>query len=1056
MPDNVKNSLLKRALTLEDCIYWNQNKNKNPITKYPLKSDSKLLKEVEKICKEMLSKQEEKKEETLHISNQHYPDLNEQDFGSKIAELYEYYLYKVPEYDKIKSKEDYYNKSNELCGEFEKTLYQYFVSNYISTRTPYKSILLYHGVGVGKTCSAITLAETFLSSHNIEDEPKIWVIMPQALKQGFKEQIFNFFDNFEDLKNQCTGDLYVKLASVMRNSDRDKVKQNIKKLIKSRYRIFTYEMFASFIQTEYIDKNRNITDKVIIIDEAHNIRSNDNLDKKVYSALVHVAKEGMNNRFVLLSATPMYNKVDDILYLFYLLVLNDKRKNILEIPFPILFSDENVLNSDGEKLIKLLSSNYVSYLRGKNPFTFALKLSPKDFYNNVKYLTKEIKIDSNGKEIPAKFNNWLSNIDDSIVLCKLGKYQKEYLSNHINDTNILTNTQPMNIVYDGFNSEKGFNTFFTRTDSANTINVNYNKKYENALYPDDNHLGNVSGKMLNICNVIKNTEGVVVIYSNYIWSGVIPMAICLEHMGFNREGATNILKNPKIIPDAPKYNQKTSPKYCILSSDNSEVMGNTSIDKLIKKINSDTNIDGSQVKVILMTPVASEGLSFYNVREMHIMEPWFHFNKSTQVIGRGIRNCRHQLLPIEKRNVTVFMYASYENQEKETADIHALRIASVKFLEINTIDKLIRDNAVDCFLMKNLNYFPKSLFELGEMKITTSQNNTINYLLGDKENLKPTCKDVVPKKYSGMRKEAYKHFIPLVQNRIKKIIIENIQNNNWFIPNDNFLTIKFDKKIIYQAIDESVYPRTLIDGYILAPHNDGIHIIKIQNKDIKKIKLTQEVKKIEKAQNKCSMKEINQINKQPIEEAIVALYLSLDAECLIQIVKDIIEKDVDETLLFISKCLFKAGVLISKNEISTKNTNDYIGYVNIYNNDFEPILYIDGKYRNLTDKESNELISNRVLRTEIPNMEIETKPWGFIALPGKKGKKNIFKIFTPGKGNGIKTGRECSTLEKATQESLLLLMNNNTKGTKIENCNNLLKLLISSKRITMNPKYIPK
>jgi hypothetical protein len=50
-----------------------------------------------------------------------------------------------------------------LCSSrFEKTLYQYFVSNYISTRTPYKGILLYHGVGVGKTCSSITLAESFL------------------------------------------------------------------------------------------------------------------------------------------------------------------------------------------------------------------------------------------------------------------------------------------------------------------------------------------------------------------------------------------------------------------------------------------------------------------------------------------------------------------------------------------------------------------------------------------------------------------------------------------------------------------------------------------------------------------------------------------------------------------------------------------------------------------------------------------------------------------------------------------------------------------------------
>ena len=82
--------------------------------------------------------------------------------------------------------------------------------------------------------------------------------MPQSLKYGFKEQVFNFdnYDNFEELKNQCTGDLYIKLANLMNNSDKDKAKNSIKKLINSRYQIFTYEKFVSFIETEYTSKQR--------------------------------------------------------------------------------------------------------------------------------------------------------------------------------------------------------------------------------------------------------------------------------------------------------------------------------------------------------------------------------------------------------------------------------------------------------------------------------------------------------------------------------------------------------------------------------------------------------------------------------------------------------------------------------------------------------------------------------------------------------------------------------------------------------------------------------
>ena len=81
----------------------------------------------------------------------------------------------------------------------------------------------------------------------------------------------------------------------------------------------------------------------------------------------------------------------------------------------------------------------------------------------------------------------------------------------------------------------------------------------------------------NICNLIKNTKGIVVIYSGYIWSGIIPMAICLEHMGFIREGTNNILNNPDIIQNPPKYGNKFSPKYCILSSENSEVINPNNI-----------------------------------------------------------------------------------------------------------------------------------------------------------------------------------------------------------------------------------------------------------------------------------------------------------------------------------------------------------------------------------------------------------------------------------------------------------------------------------------------
>ena len=61
--------------------------------------------------------------------------------------------------------------------------------------------------------------------------------------------------------------------------------------------------------------------------------------------------------------------------------LPDKREDILEKinpPFENIFDNENKIKENIKNLLEKLSNNYISYLRGKNPFTFAIKLNAKD------------------------------------------------------------------------------------------------------------------------------------------------------------------------------------------------------------------------------------------------------------------------------------------------------------------------------------------------------------------------------------------------------------------------------------------------------------------------------------------------------------------------------------------------------------------------------------------------------------------------------------------------------------------------------------------------------
>ena len=1069
--------ILKRKLEKEDCLKWTVNKYKNPITNYTIKENSKIFKEIKKECEKILKKDEEVKkkssekiEEDNKIDDLYYPDLDDDLFREKLNKLYEFNIHKILPFDNINNIEDFNKYSNKLCSIFDKTYYQYFLGHYISRRTPYKGILIYHSVGVGKTCSAITIAESFLIPHSLNDEPKIWVIMPRALRESFKNQIFKM-NNYDILQNQCTGDSYIKLAHITKDSNPDKVAMKIKKIIKSRYKIFTYDGFVSFIETEYKDKI--VSDKVIIIDEAHNIRNSDATDKKIYTTLTNVLANGINNRLVLLSATPMYNEPSDIFDLLYLLLINDKRTSILKNPFPNIFNEKNEVNKDVLTILKKLSNNYISYLIGKNPFSFAFKLSP--VRSDIPILKDVIKYDMNGKNIPENDINWIEKISDGIVISKIGNKQIEYLENNNNDNddiNIFNSLQPMNIIYDSNIGTDGFYTFFNRINNKEPIEVKYNKKYESALLPENDYLSNYSGKLLNIANIIRNSTGIVVIYSRYIWSGILPMAIILEHLGFNREGCNNFVDKIQIVKNPPKYKNIKIPKYCILSSENPEIMGNTNIDILLKLINSPDNIDGSIIKVILMTPVAGEGLSFLNIREMHLLEPWYHFNRIDQIIGRGIRNCSHQYLDLMHKNVSVFMHCAINNLDKETPDIHAYRISSRKLNQSYEIDKIIRDNAIDCYLFKNINYFPKKIFEkINPIMIETSQNKKIEYFLGDDENIEPKC-DIKIKNLKKNREESFYDFSINVKNKIRRIVLDHIHNGNNFLHyeniNDNFINI--DKDIVMYAISNSIYPNVLIDGYTLIPHEDGIHIIKIINDFPLKIKIIKnkviEYPNIKEDDNDSNIilkniEKYDYINE--VYNAIIALYTSFDSYSFDLIVKKIIKSDhLSEVENFIANCLYNQGALIAKKEIqsiSSDTLSKYIGYCNIFSSVFEPIIYIDKTFKDCNDRQKAELISSRT-KIIIPDMAKEELCWGmFVPTIFDKEKniyKNIFKILSPGSGNGKKTGMNCLSLKKNEHANILKQLRVEDKNnTKIKYCNIISIELLKINRILLLPEYKP-
>jgi len=209
----------------------------------------------------------------------------------------------------------------------------------------------------------------------------------------------------------------------------------------------------------------------------------------------------------------------------------------------------------------------------------------------------------------------------------------------------------------------------------------------------------------NIDGNIKVADGIILIYSQYIDGGLIPMALALEELGFTRYGdnVKPLFKNrPSEVVDVRTMKQPTDKKdfmparYAFITGDPRLSPNN---DFEVKGLTNEDNKDGNKIKVILISKAGSEGIDLKFIRQVHILEPWYNMNRIEQIIGRAVRNFSHKDLPFEKRNVMIFMYGTIlGNNEEEAADLYVYRVAEVKAMQIGKVTRVLKETSVDCII----------------------------------------------------------------------------------------------------------------------------------------------------------------------------------------------------------------------------------------------------------------------------------------------------------------------------------------------------------------------
>jgi hypothetical protein len=216
---------------------------------------------------------------------------------------------------------------DEICsadGEFALQVQQNFLKDYIRENPAWDKLLLYHQIGSGKTCTAITIAETFMEAN---PDYKTTVVLPARLRTNF----------FDELVSPCGMDAYVSRADFVLYQSSDtsaaakrRIRGRFMEAIKRKYDILSFEQYriAAHKAHDLTTWVREFTkNRLIVIDEVHNL-FNSTYNSKAYKEVVEEGTlkkkmDGINAvlmrymcehadpscKMIFLTATPIFDNI---------------------------------------------------------------------------------------------------------------------------------------------------------------------------------------------------------------------------------------------------------------------------------------------------------------------------------------------------------------------------------------------------------------------------------------------------------------------------------------------------------------------------------------------------------------------------------------------------------------------------------------------------------------------------------------------------------------------------------------------------------------------------
>jgi hypothetical protein len=600
--------------------------------------------------------------------------------------------------------------------------HQLFMRRFFSGLTPYRKMLVAHGVGFGKSCLALAVAESvrtqsafpfsqthkktliivknselertfqlellnqrleggrvyrtcpvkeyFLSRGEV-DEMEVMVRLSSLLHRVDESNLPEVNTLFEQLKMET----YMSVEAIYRDMNQiqrllDNRRARIHRVglgnISHHYDIISINKFINELNLSNMDVFvRKYSNSVIIVDEVHNIRrtnsvpegderevvegyeeTNEETARERYDklhAFLHAVK---NSYTLLLSATPMVDKVSELAFAMNLILPQDLQLPMSEIGFSKMTDDE---------------------LRRR-------------FRGRVSYLRPSEKIDVRVTFQGERRHHF------TLFNTQMSPFQSQQYRNLVGDdtTFSLTRSIKLQSVLNFALPPRGLSEVFGRLNGDVNIikeySSNYGKLIEYLL--DDRHL----------------KQKAFIFHQNINVNGVKTLVKILDRFGFsNYKRQTKVGRVVKRRRRRTALHGKDYMRYAILDS---------SISEKKRVFNGADNLDGKKIRIIIGTPMVSEGHSLMHVRSIHILAPWWNHTRHIQAIGRGIRALSHSQLKKEDRAVDVFLYNPVLDTGEDTFYTHMYDVAERKDVEIHNMIRLMKVESIDCENAKVINIGP--------------------------------------------------------------------------------------------------------------------------------------------------------------------------------------------------------------------------------------------------------------------------------------------------------------------------------------------------------------